>query len=389
DTTYNAEANIIPMYSNVRNGDQFRLRVIPKVACPTIQTIFSPVYTARVHPSGMATIAIQTLLQPACEGLPLSVSALPFLPGSSPFYQWFQNGILIQGAIGLTLNLPEILATDSLKVRMISNAPCLINASDTIFSPTKGFSTQPNVHPVVTLLSNQPSAGTCDGVPIRFSANGLFTGPGPVYSWFVNDTLRMAGTDTVFTLNEPDNQDSIRVEMQSNALCANPTTVHSITFHPQIFPGPNLTMVFNQNELSVPGNAGWIFQWMKNGLPIVGANDSVLIISDSGHYSVALLSPENCADTTNPVFVLFSSVRNHRSSYLRVYPNPVSGVLNLESDETPDRIEVVDALGRILLQYSDSSDKKLDVSFLPPGLYNLVIHLPESIVRKNFVKTER
>lgn len=389
DTNFTPETNFINLYSNVRNGDQFRLRVIPKVACPTITSFFSPVYTALVYPSAMASITIQTLLEPACEGHPVSVSALAYLPGTSPLFQWFQNGILIQGETGLTLSLPEILTTDSLKVRMISNAPCLLNVNDTIFSPSKGFSTQPIVHPVVSLLSNQPSTGICEGLPIRFSAKGLFTGPDPVYSWFVNDTLRLTGSDTLFSVTHPVNQDSIRVEMQSNAPCANPTTATSNTFQTHIFPSPNMTIEINQNELSVPGNAGWAFQWMKNGLPLIGANDSVLLISDSGNYSVALLSPDNCTDTTNQVFALFTTLRNHRTSGFRVYPNPVSNLLQLETEGTYDRIEVVDALGRNLFQCSYPSENKLDVSSLPPGYYNLVIHLPDGIVRKSFVKTDR
>jgi hypothetical protein len=390
DSIINPETNFTNLYSNIRNGDQFRLRVIPKVTCPTIDSLTSQVYTARIHPSGMASITIQTLLQPACEGLPISVSALAHLPGTSPLYQWFVNGILLQGGTGQTLTLPEILATDSVKVRLISNAPCLINASDTIFSPSNGFSTLPIVHPVVTLLSNQPSAGICEGLPIRFSAKGLHPGPGPVYSWFVNDTLRLTGADTVFSVLRPGRLDSIRVELQSNAQCANPSTVTSATFHPNILTGSNLVIEINQNELSVPGNAGWLFQWMKNGLPIVGANDSVLFISDSGHYSVALLSPDNCTDTTDRVFAMFTSARNHLFSTFQIYPNPVSRMLQIDNmSGTPRQIEVLDAMGRNTELNPNPSQNQVDVSSLPSGYFTLVIHLENGTIRKGFVKVTR
>jgi hypothetical protein len=56
-----------------------------------------------------------------------------------------------------------------------------------------------------------------------------------------------------------------------------------------------------------------------------------------------------------------------------LYPNPVSGILHIRSDETlVKRISIFDISGRLIIQ-DNSMQKTLDVSCLSPGMYQVVL----------------
>jgi hypothetical protein len=66
-----------------------------------------------------------------------------------------------------------------------------------------------------------------------------------------------------------------------------------------------------------------------------------------------------------------NSVKNlNENPYL--YPNPTQGIIRisgLNQSNNKSQIEVIDALGRQLLNTQLSNDNTFDVSFLNPGLY--------------------
>jgi hypothetical protein len=80
---------------------------------------------------------------------------------------------------------------------------------------------------------------------------------------------------------------------------------------------------------------------------------------------------------------------NDKSAIYRVFPNPVSGILHIESDQIINRIAVYNLTGNPILDLANYSDyvTSVNVSKLPPGLYIARIwFLSGEVVSQRFVK---
>ncbi|MFM2157262.1 MAG: hypothetical protein RL516_2011 [Bacteroidota bacterium] len=77
----------------------------------------------------------------------------------------------------------------------------------------------------------------------------------------------------------------------------------------------------------------------------------------------------------------FSSIKS-----LNIFPNPTSGILNIESNELLKRIELFDMLGKLVLSYGN--EKQIDISNLQSGLY-LIRFTSENGVEQRRVEVNR
>jgi len=71
----------------------------------------------------------------------------------------------------------------------------------------------------------------------------------------------------------------------------------------------------------------------------------------------------------------------------RVYPNPVSNYLNIECEESINKLELYDAFGRIVIsQESVQNNTSIDVSSLANGIYILKLRTAEGVGEYKVVK---
>ena len=70
----------------------------------------------------------------------------------------------------------------------------------------------------------------------------------------------------------------------------------------------------------------------------------------------------------------------------RIFPNPASSTINIKSNLKIDLVEVYDVIGKQVI--SDvTSTKKLDVSFLKPGMYLIKLYSEGlSVTKKIMIK---
>ncbi len=73
---------------------------------------------------------------------------------------------------------------------------------------------------------------------------------------------------------------------------------------------------------------------------------------------------------------------------IRLYPNPTTGVVTVESDFGPAQLFVVDVLGTVVMQLPAESKTTIDLSAFPPGMYR-VIAQTSSAVRSETVAVVR
>ncbi len=73
---------------------------------------------------------------------------------------------------------------------------------------------------------------------------------------------------------------------------------------------------------------------------------------------------------------------------LRLYPNPTTGVVMVESDLGPAQFIVVDVLGTVVMQLPAESKTTIDLSAFPPGMYRVMAQT-SSAVRSETVAVVR
>ena len=112
------------------------------------------------------------------------------------------------------------------------------------------------------------------------------------------------------------------------------------------------------------------YQWTLNGNDIPGATSSTLVIYPPyGTYTCYCVSPEGCVSETDPYTVLAAISEKHQDQ-IRIYPNPSSDEITIQSSSPILEIEFKDASGR-LVQPEKIKDQTWSIRTLSRGLYEV------------------
>ncbi|OEK07799.1 hypothetical protein A8C32_15035 [Flavivirga aquatica] len=79
------------------------------------------------------------------------------------------------------------------------------------------------------------------------------------------------------------------------------------------------------------------------------------------------------------------STRKANAFEFGMYPNPTSNVLNINTKEVLEKVEIIDLLGKTVLSVRNVKDQ-LNVSSINKGLYIIKLRSPKGISTKKFVK---
>ena len=80
-----------------------------------------------------------------------------------------------------------------------------------------------------------------------------------------------------------------------------------------------------------------------------------------------------------------TSVETTEVNNLKIYPNPVNNTLNVSSDKQIDKIEIYDALGRMIISEREP-ENTINVKQLEKGIYSIVIIFDGNRITKRFTK---
>tara|TARA_B100000767_G_C19758883_1_gene534233 strand:+ start:766 stop:2595 length:1830 start_codon:yes stop_codon:yes gene_type:complete len=80
-----------------------------------------------------------------------------------------------------------------------------------------------------------------------------------------------------------------------------------------------------------------------------------------------------------------TSIENTEVNNLKIYPNPVNNTLNISSDNKIKKIEIYDALSRVIYAESNPSSA-INVEQLESGLYSIAIIFDDNRIVKKFTK---
>lgn len=140
----------------------------------------------------------------------------------------------------------------------------------------------------------------------------------------------------------------------------------------------NTPPIITQSGATLSANqTGASYQWIdcdNNSASIIGAIDTSFTPTISGNYAL-IFTTGNCVDTSFCYLVDLTNNEQFIADQLNVFPNPTNGNLTLEWAGKLAKIEIRDAIGRLVYQKAKdlSNQQVIDIGHVERGVY--FIHL--------------
>ncbi|SHH53881.1 Por secretion system C-terminal sorting domain-containing protein [Chryseolinea serpens] len=189
-------------------------------------------------------------------------------------------------------------------------------------------------------------------------------------------TLLKAGSVTVFA-DQPGNTTFAPAPRTSQTFCINPA--QPIVSVSDADPSaPVLTS-------SSPGGN----QWFKDGQPISNATQSTLTVHDAGTYSV-VVTIDNCQSQPSAERTFIVTGIEDPAGSVNVYPNPMHDQLVVDAEAlssgSPVKLNLYDAVGRVVHQDDGHGKFVINVTALKAGLYVLKVSNGKQTITKKLLK---
>jgi hypothetical protein len=182
--------------------------------------------------------------------------------------------------------------------------------------------------------------------------------------------------------------------LTANGASGSRSTSKVVTLLPNTLP-TNTIQVLQSNPALAPSLISTViasgYQWLKDGQVIPGATSrSYTINGTSGEYSVLIFNA-TCNRRSDPLIVGLGEDLISRPPSVKIYPNPTSDFLQIESPGGIQSASIMDAVGRewkLELEKMSDSRSRANVSAIPAGLYILKVatkertELQKVIIRK-------
>jgi len=376
--------------NNLTNNDIINCEMTSNANCAVPAVAVSNLITISVSQPATPTISIAASQTTICIGTTVTFSATSGNGGNNPLYQWYKNGIPVNGETQAIYITNELLNSDQIYCTLVSNASCITTPN--AISNTLTITISSAVSPEVSIVASQNPV--CEGSLVIFTAVPLNGGPSPIWQWKVNGENVNGAYSPVFATSDLNNGDEVVCEMISDANCLTTPYATSNTIVMGIQPIP-VPVAYVQGVLlstTQPFNA---YQWLFEGSIIPGAIYQQHTATANGSYRVEVSDNNGCLGVSAPVQVV--SVDNQyitTDQAITLRPNPNSGIFYMDvfvsSPVTVD-LKIINSLGieiplpKALLKQGQNSIP-FNLSQLAAGLYSVAIILPDGIRTIKFVK---
>jgi len=227
------------------------------------------------------------------------------------------------------------------------------------------------VYPAEAGTVSADAYSICSGEQANFSISGDYLGN---IQWQSSpDSLNwtdMIGETDIFASSGAITEDTyFRAKFTSG-----PSTAYSNVIKisvSELPPTPVITLLGNVLHSDAPtGN-----QWYKDNEPISEATDQEYVPIETGDYHTVVSLSSGCSsDTSNHIYVIITDMSSCEPvNLLKVYPNPVTSELNIESLIKGEvfYIEIVDMLGQVLVKQWFEGDVCVQTRDFAKGIYFL------------------
>ncbi|MFP9118756.1 T9SS type A sorting domain-containing protein, partial [Flavobacterium sp. RNTU_13] len=128
--------------------------------------------------------------------------------------------------------------------------------------------------------------------------------------------------------------------------------------------------VFSNTITATTSSLGATYQWIDcaNNQPIAGETDFFYVAMENGSYSV-IITENGCSATSECTVISGLGIKPVVKSNWKLYPNPTSDVLFIDTNETLD-IVITDMTGKTIIhQRLKLGENSIKVSNLSSGVY--------------------
>lgn len=262
-------------------------------------------------------------------------------------YQWSRNLVAIPGATAPTLTVGT---TGSYSVTVKDVYGCSNNNAIALFNDT---STLPTLSPTDLMI--------CDGVTVMLYCAPAVTGY--KYEWLQDNAAIAAAATTAYAI-PVGTAATYKVRVTNIYGCVDTTNVSVVSTYP-VVPKPTVLRFDPVLKLNNTYNT---YQWYRNNKAIASANASSYTMLYDGAYYAEVTDVNGCSKYSDTVTVVNLSVADVQGvqNDVRIYPNPSTGIVNIESTISVN-VLVTDLVGRTVLQASKA--KEVDMTNFADGIY--------------------
>jgi len=212
-----------------------------------------------------------------------------------------------------------------------------------------------------------PESSVCQGDSITLIASG-----GTNYLW----SNGMSSNEITVTTG-----DNYEVVVSADLNDCSTTESIDLIFNEAIVP-----MLTQQGD-TLSSSTASTHEWYLNGELLANATTNFIIPIVTGDYMVITTDKNGCIANSETFNFIVTNTNELDLEDMKIHPNPASHYLGIDFTTNSNfenlRISIVDAkgvtvLGKRYQQFSGRFDKKLNVSFIPNGIYALKITADDS-----------
>lgn len=127
------------------------------------------------------------------------------------------------------------------------------------------------------------------------------------------------------------------------------------------------------------------YQWYLDGQPLPNENgQDVAIVQQTGSYQVEIVNASGCVAISDPVVVTLS-LNDLQNNHLGVFPNPVTDLLTIDSDESVRKLYLTDISGK-QIELNVTQNNTYSIGYLPAGTYYISIETDNMVYHSKLIK---
>ncbi|WP_165372231.1 SBBP repeat-containing protein [Emticicia agri] len=231
-----------------------------------------------------------------------------------------------------------------------------------------------------------------DSFKVFLEANKEYT-----YEWTRNDTLLSNRTSNELFIKDKNiyrayvnRGDGCIKETDEISLtgCASDAFNQFVMLNPPLISAEKTTVLAHEKSfIKAEGCTDVNFQWLKDEMPLIGANQSALELRQTGTYSLQI-EKFGCKSVSNTIDIVVESILSEEGTadiQIKAFPNPTNEILQIvlpDWHEGKASLTLLNSKGEVLRKDSFTDTTTLDLKGTPEGVYLLTI----DTLKQRFVK---
>jgi hypothetical protein len=143
-----------------------------------------------------------------------------------------------------------------------------------------------------------------------------------------------------------------------------------------VYPIPSADFTYDNTAQSITAIDEGQYQWLLNGQPISDAVIQTYFITETGPYSLSIVSPFGCQNTSSIEFIDYLMLQEPSADDVEIFPNPANEYVQIRntSQSWTTTFNIYNELGQLMRNQFIYPGKTvaIDIQHWPSGIYIVV-----------------